>query len=133
MDITANFNDIVNDYVARNNISYNRFSELSGISSTNLYVILQSDSCPGLPTFIKAADFLTCSVDYLMGLSENPNYTPAEKPAAFYERTGKTARRKRSVQKPSGRRVGNRVFRRIQMEKGKTAEARNADSDMQSV
>lgn len=87
MTITENFIDILNDYVSRNDLSYHKFIEQLGVSGNNIYSILQNRTDPSMRTLVAAADVLRCSLDYLLGIGDSPEYLPSsETGATFAER-----------------------------------------------
>lgn len=62
------FIDIIDDYIAAEGITVNIFAQRANISSSDLYNWMESRLCPFIGGVIKIADFLDCSMDYLLGL-----------------------------------------------------------------
>lgn len=86
MKYLSNFVDILNDYIAKEDISINEFSKRIGIAERAVAKWMTMQYVPSINSVIKVADFFNCSIDYLFGLSENPTISLSERKEEFITR-----------------------------------------------
>lgn len=71
----SNFVDCIQDYIDREGITLNRFSERVGIALSAIIKWNNLEYFPTIESVIKIADYFECSIDYLFGLSERREVT----------------------------------------------------------
>ena len=59
--------------IADRNLTAKKLSEATGISSGNISDWKSGRSMPSAATLVILADYLDCSVDYLLGRTDDPN------------------------------------------------------------
>lgn len=86
MNYPASFIDTLMEYRLQNNLNLVQLAERLGITEQCLSRWLLEKSVPSLDYLILVADYLHCSLDYLVGRNDNATYTPAKKQCSFTER-----------------------------------------------
>lgn len=76
MDILDEFSTRLKEQMEENNLTVMKLYELSGCPVSNISKWLNRKNCPLLPSLVKLADVFNCSVDYLVGRSDNPGVCP---------------------------------------------------------
>lgn len=74
MDNAAIFIATIREYLERENITVNQFSKHIGVAERAVAKRLTGEYMPAIDSAIKVAKLLNCSLDYLFGLSETPEY-----------------------------------------------------------
>jgi transcriptional regulator with XRE-family HTH domain len=90
MDIERNFSERLGDFLFEKKISSERFAGEIGIDISNIYRYLRKESVPVLKNAIKIADYFSCSIDFLFGLTEE-NYNSDYRRAQPFDVCFKTA------------------------------------------
>ena len=85
MEYLSNLIDIINDYIANEEISLNAFSIRVGVSGNALVNWTKMKYFPTIEYSIKIANYFNCSLDYLFGLSEFQNNDIESPNASFLE------------------------------------------------
>ncbi len=86
MDILDEFSTRLKEQMEENNLTVMKLYELSGCPVSNISKWLNRKNCPLLPSLVKLADVFNCSVDYLVGRSDNPAFVPGASNASLGER-----------------------------------------------
>ena len=66
------FTDRLREIMQTNNITAYRIAKVTGISQGLMAEYHRGDKIPTVNNLIKIADYLGCSVDYLLGRTDNP-------------------------------------------------------------
>ena len=66
------FTDRLREIMQTNNITAYRIAKVTGISQGLMAEYHRGDKIPTVNNLIKIADYLGCSVDYLLGRIDNP-------------------------------------------------------------
>lgn len=69
MDILSNFGETLHELISDVNLTPEAFAQKVNIDRSVVYKYLRKEVLPTLPNLIAIADFLQCSVDYLIGVS----------------------------------------------------------------
>lgn len=68
----SGFSDKFNELIKDNNTNIEEISKFLGLNNnTKVYAWLKEKNTPRFKTIVKLADFFTCSLDYLLGRTEN--------------------------------------------------------------
>ena len=67
------FTDIFVDFIQKNNITAYRIAKETGISQGLMNEYKNGKKQPTLQNITKIADYLGCSIDYLLGRTNNPD------------------------------------------------------------
>ena len=67
------FTEIFIEILQKNNITPYQVAKNTGISQGLMGEYKKGIKLPTIPNLIKIADYLDCSVDYLLGRTDNPN------------------------------------------------------------
>ncbi len=86
MDYIEFFTEAINEYRIQNNLNISQFAERLGVSEQCVSNWLTRHNGPSLELLISVADLLNCSLDYLAGRSQSPEYVPADNGFIFNER-----------------------------------------------
>lgn len=81
-----NLADIIDDYLCQKNTNLSRFSQEIGINERIVNRWFHLKYYPSAENAIRLAVFFDCSVDYLFGLSAEPNKPPEIDAIDFYSR-----------------------------------------------
>lgn len=81
---TYDFKDILSDIMFERKMTTRKMAEVSGCSQTSISAWTRG-VYPKLPNIIKLADYLNCSIDFLMGRADNAKITVSNK-STFLER-----------------------------------------------
>ena len=73
MDILDEFSTRLKEQMEEHNLTVMKLHELSGCPVSNISKWLNRKNCPLLPSL---ADVFDCSIDYLVGRSDNPAFVP---------------------------------------------------------
>ena len=76
MDILDEFSTRLKEQMEEHNLTVMKLHELSGCPVSNISKWLNRKNCPLLPSLVKLADVFDCSIDYLVGRSDNPAFVP---------------------------------------------------------
>lgn len=82
----THFADTVREFIILNDMTPTSFARKIGCLERCVARWLNGTNTPSLEYVLLVADFMNCSVDYLFGKSEKPEFTPAVPRAAFPER-----------------------------------------------
>jgi len=66
-----NFGDILKELMIINNLSANDIKNISDVNISLIYKWLNNESIPYFHNLIKIADYFNCSIDFLIGRTEN--------------------------------------------------------------
>ena len=69
----SNFVEVFNSELSKRNINFQLFSLITGISTSQLSKYASGSYEPSLKKAILISNAFSCSIDYLVGLDENPN------------------------------------------------------------
>ena len=86
MDYIEFFTEAINEYRIQNNLNISQFAERLGVSEQCVSNWLTRHNGPSLELLISVANLLNCSLDYLVGRSQSPEYVPADNGFIFNER-----------------------------------------------
>lgn len=64
--------EIITEYCYENNITIKQLANKLNMQSTHLYSYVNGNTLPNIETIVKIANFIDCSIDYLVGLDTNP-------------------------------------------------------------
>lgn len=67
------FTEILVKYIQLHNITAYQIAKNTGISQGTMNEYKNGKKMPTIQNLIKIADYLDCSVDYLLGRTDNPN------------------------------------------------------------
>lgn len=81
-----NLQDIFAEYFAQTGLNVNSFSSKFNLSESKIYYWLNGTYLPTIKNYIILADIFQCSVDYLIGITENRAYVKSENPVPFLVR-----------------------------------------------
>ena len=73
------FRDVFKDLLIENNLSIYELSLKTGIKQSTLYGYQEDSDMLCLENAIKLSQFYGCTIDYLLGLTENNNFYPKRK------------------------------------------------------
>ena len=71
MNILSNFSETLSELMTRYNLNKKELAEKIGIDDTSIIKYLNSGVIPKLPYAIAIADYFSCSLDYLFGLTDD--------------------------------------------------------------
>lgn len=80
------FVETIKDYITVNNMTVTEFAKKLGCKEYCVIRWLKGINVPSLEYVIMVADYLKCSVDYVLGLTDNNSYNPYYKQVTFAER-----------------------------------------------
>lgn len=87
MKVVSKYSEVLNDLLLDNNMTITDLSKVTGISKGLLSISLRGISIPTIKNLIKIANYFNCSLDYLLGRSENmKRYPEARAGESFYNR-----------------------------------------------
>ena len=81
-----NLQDIFAEYFAQTGLNVNSFAAKFNISESKIYYWLNGAYLPTIKNYILLADIFQCSVDYLIGITENRAFVKSENPVPFLAR-----------------------------------------------
>ncbi len=67
----SNFSENLQDLLIRRNINKNQFCQLLKLSNSSFYKIFNHSRQPKIDTLLKIAKYFNCSLDFLLGRTEN--------------------------------------------------------------
>ncbi|MBQ8444478.1 MAG: helix-turn-helix transcriptional regulator [Clostridia bacterium] len=67
------FTEVLKDLMIENNIDIKELADKTNIKLGSLYFYFKHDSTPDVECAIKISEYFNCSINYLLGLSENNN------------------------------------------------------------
>lgn len=67
----SNFSENLQDLLIRKNINKNQFCKQLNISNSSFYKIFNHSRQPKIDTLLKIASYFNCSLDFLLGRTEN--------------------------------------------------------------
>lgn len=73
MNNLSKFSDTLNELITLNNLTEISLAEKTGIPVSCISLYLNGKQLPYIDTAVKIADYFNCSMDYLLGLSDNVN------------------------------------------------------------
>ncbi len=71
MDILSKFSDTLHELLILNDYTEKTFSEKSGIPLSCISLYVRGQQAPYISSLIKIADCFHCSIDYLLGRTDN--------------------------------------------------------------
>lgn len=86
MAISENFKKRINELIIENEISRNELLAALNLSSNTLTNATFYGIIPTTKTLVKFADYFNVSLNYLLGLTNENDFIPAEKPSNFKTR-----------------------------------------------
>ena len=86
MDYAIYFIDVLRDYSERNDLTITEFAANIGVTEACVSKWLHKKNFPSFQYIIKVADYIKCSLDYLLGQTDKKEYTPALHPVGFKDR-----------------------------------------------
>lgn len=86
MDRLDVFLDTLQEKMTDNNLSKEQLSKKLGLDHTSVASWFTKEFYPRIVNLIRIADFFSCSIDYLFGLSDIESFTPSEAPSDFLTR-----------------------------------------------
>lgn len=78
-----NLQDIFAEYFAQTGLNVNSFAAKFNISESKIYYWLNGTYLPAIQNYILLADIFQCSVDYLIGITEDRSYVKSESSVGF--------------------------------------------------
>ena len=85
MEIVESFGENLSELIFDNDLTPKAFADETKIDRSVIYKYLRKEILPTLPNLVLIADYFKCSIDFILGLSENQNITLKPTPP-FYER-----------------------------------------------
>ena len=86
MDYLSDFIDGIREYTQRRGISINAFCKGAGIAESGFSLVVKGNVRPSTETLVKAADFIGCPTDWLLGRSDRETFSPSAKGETFIDR-----------------------------------------------
>jgi transcriptional regulator, XRE family len=84
LDIFADsISDTIKEHMEQNNLTVTEFAKQCQVSEPCVSKWLHKKTYPSLTYSVKVADYIKCSLDYLLGLTDKKEYTPALQTANF--------------------------------------------------
>ena len=80
------FSDSIKEYLETHSITKKEFAKRANVSARNVCLWINRTNYPNLDSLIKVADFLNCSLDYLLERSDQEKYYPSTKSTTFFIR-----------------------------------------------
>lgn len=81
-----NFGESLKEILHNKNIKIKDFIKAINISQSTAYSWLNNDTEPNLSSLINASNYLECSIEYLIGRSENENFIKIKNYPPFAQR-----------------------------------------------
>lgn len=81
-----NLQDIFAEYFAQTGLNVNSFATRFNISEKKIYYWLNGTYLPTIKNYILMADIFQCSVDYLIGITEDKTFVKSDNPIPFLVR-----------------------------------------------
>lgn len=78
-----NLQDIFAEYFTQTGLNVNSFAAKFHISKSKIYYWLNGTYLPTIKNYILLADIFQCSVDYLIGTTEDRTFVKSENPVSF--------------------------------------------------
>ncbi len=85
MSAKTEFLNNLTDLLETHGISIRKFSKEVGINRNTIFWWFRGRS-PKPQSLIKVADYFHCSIDYLLGKTDSPDFVPSSKTADFFTR-----------------------------------------------
>lgn len=82
----SKLSETLNELITLNNLTEETLAENSGIPISCISVYIREKQTPYVDTLLKLADYFNCSVDYLLGRTDNPNKKACSKNVPFAQR-----------------------------------------------
>lgn len=82
------FFDNLKDLCLEKNLTIKMLAKLIGIQDSLLYKYVNHNIKPTVKNLVKISDYFQCSIDFLLGIDEMPNYNKIKKSynVCFYDR-----------------------------------------------
>ena len=81
-----NLQDIFAEYFTQTGLNINSFAVKFNISESKIYYWLSGTYLPSIKSYILLADIFQCSVDYLIGITEDKTFVKPQNPVSFLTR-----------------------------------------------
>ncbi len=68
------FAEVLNDFLIENNLTKRKFAQNCNLTTSQMTSFMRG-AIPNIITAVKIADYMNCSINYLMGIDEDRNQT----------------------------------------------------------
>ena len=83
---SAKFQKFLNEMIDELDLKKVQFAEAAGVSTSVIIRATVYQIVPSIKSLIKIADYLQVPILYMLGESEDANFSPAKEPTTFFER-----------------------------------------------
>lgn len=85
INILSNFKENLYDIIMEEGINFTELAKRTQMPSGKMSIYSRGFYLPNVENLLKIANYKNCSVDYLLGLTDSPEYTKSKKNLTFYE------------------------------------------------
>ena len=79
------FSDVLKDLMIDKNVNVKDLADAIEMNKSSIYFYFQHDSIPDVNSAIKLSRYFNCSIDYLLGLSDDKNVSEMVQERSFIE------------------------------------------------